>query len=151
MDGDEMCDRVVRVLEGDSTALATYEQRRELTEVEEARKLWRRENGVVDRSPKLAFAAPKIRKPEIATPPAESRPRPQCAISRYADVHRIVLALLDQPHTFKDLIIATNGDVSDSKIRDVLRIAVQKVEVAKDGNAYALASRPETAVAAALG
>jgi hypothetical protein len=65
-------------------------------------------------------------------------------------MRRIVLALLDQPHTFKDLIIATNGDVSDSKIRDVLRIAVQMGEVAKDGNAYALASRPETAVAAAL-
>ena len=62
----------------------------------------------------------------------------------------IILKLLDRPRSFKDLITATNGEVSDSTIRKVLQIGVQKGELVNlENNTYLLASVPETAVAAA--
>ena len=106
IDGDEMRDRVIRVLEGDLKAKA--------------------------RRPKP--------KPE----------RSQNTVVRYSDVRPIILKLLDRPRSFKDLITATNGEVSDSTIRKVLQIGVQKGELVNlENNTYLLASVPETAVAAA--
>lgn len=136
-DGDNVRDRVIGVLEGDSTALATYDGRRELTQVAQARELWEREK-----------FRPKRRKP-MPEPKPESRPRH--AITKYAEVHRHIIPLLTQPRTFKDLIMETNGDVSDMRIREVLRNAIAKGEVVNNDNTYLLVSVPETTVAEALG
>lgn len=138
-DGDNVRDRVIRVLEGDSTALATYDGRRELTQVAQARELWEQEQS---RSERRKLAPQPTPKPQ---------PRPRHAITRYADVRRHIMPLLTQPRTFKDLIMATNGDVSDTTIREVLRNAVAKGEVVNNDNTYLLVSGPETAVAAAPG
>jgi len=133
-DGDNVRDRVIRVLEGDSTALATYDGRRELTQVAQARELWEQQKSRPSRKPK---------------PKPVSRPRH--AVTRYADVRRRIMPLLTQPRTFKDLIMETEGDVSDTTIREVLRNAVAKGEVVNDDNTYLLVSGPETAVAASVG
>jgi len=138
-DGDDVRARVIQVLEGDSTALATYDGRRELTQVAQARKLWEHENS---RS-KRRRSTPK--------PTPKPVPRPRHAVTRYADVRRHIMPLLTQPRTFKDLIMETNGDVSDTTIREVLRNAVAKGEVTNKDNTYRLVSVPETAVAATAG
>lgn len=72
-------------------------------------------------------------------------------ITKYAEVHRHIMPLLTQPRTFKDLIMETNGDVSDMRIRDVLRNAIAKGEVVNNDNTYLLVSVPETAVAEIAG
>jgi hypothetical protein len=136
-DGDNVRARVIQVLEGDSTALATYDGRRELTQVAQARTLWEQEQ-----------SRSKRRK---STPKPTPQPRPRHAITRYADVRRHIMPLLTKPRTFKDLIMETNGDVSDTTIRDVLRNAVAKGEVANNDNTYLLVSVPETAVAEIAG
>jgi len=136
-DGDNVRARVIQVLEGDSTALATYDGRRELTQVAQARELWEREK-----------SQSKRRK---STPTPKPQPRPRHAVTRYADVRRHIMPLLMQPRTFKDLIIETQGDVSDTTIREVLRNAVAKGEVTNEDNTYLLVSVPETAVAASAG
>ena len=138
-DGDNVRDRVIRVLEGDSTALATYDGRRELTQVAQARELWEREKSQL------------MRRKSTPKPTPKPQPRPKHAITRYADVRRHIMPLLTQPRTFKDLIMETNGDVSDTTIREVLRNAVAKGEVANKDNTYLLVSVPETAVAATAG
>lgn len=138
-DGDNIRARVIQVLEGDSTALATFDGRRELTQVAQARALWEQEQS---RS-KRRRSTPK--------PTPKPVPRPRHAISRYADVRRHIMPLLTKPRTFKDLIMETNGDVSDTTIRDVLRNAIAKGEITNTDNAYLLVSVPETAVAAAPG
>jgi len=136
-DGDNVRERVIRVLEGDSTALATYDGRRELTQVAQARELWEQEKS----QPKRCKPMPKS-KPET---------RLRNAITKYAEVRRHVLPLLTHPCSFKDLIVETNGDVSDTTIRDVLRNAIAKGEVVNNDNTYLLVSVPETAVAATAG
>jgi hypothetical protein len=143
IDGDDMRVRVVRVLEGDTLALGTYEGRRELTHVAEARALWEYEKGALDRARETALKQRRTR-------PIPSKPTN--TVTKYSEVRPIILALLDQPRSFKDLIIATNGDVSDSTIRDVLRIGVDKGDLIKPHNdTYLLASVPQTAVAAVTG
>lgn len=137
-DGDNVRDRVIRVLEGDSTALATYDGRRELTQVAQARELWEREK-------------PQPMRRNTPKPAPKPQPRPRHAVTKYADVRRHIMPLLTQPRTFKDLIMATNGDVSDTTIRNVLRNAVAKGEVTNNDNTYLLVSVPETAVAATAG
>lgn len=138
-DGDNVRERVIRVLEGDSTALATYDGRRELTQVTQARELWEHEKS---RS-KLRKLVPK--------PKPKPEPRPRHMITKYAEVRRHIMPLLTQPRTFKDLIMETNGDVSDMTIRDVLRNAIAKGEVVNSDNTYLLVSVPETAVAEIAG
>ena len=79
------------------------------------------------------------------------KPKPTNTVTKYSEVRPIILELLDQPRSFKDLIIATNGDVSDSTIREVLRIGIEKGELIKPNDTYILASAPQTAVAAITG
>lgn len=138
-DGDNVRARVIQVLEGDSTALATYDGRREMTQVAQARELWAQEQSRSERR-KLA-----------PQPPPKPQSRPRHAVTKYADVRRHIMPLLTQPRTFKDLIMETNGDVSDTTIREVLRNAVAKGEVVNKDNTYLLVSVPETAVAATAG
>ncbi len=138
-DGDNMRARVIQVLEGDSTALATYDGRRELTQVAQARALWELEKSQSKRRKLTPQPTPK------------PQPRPRHAVTRYADVRRHIMPPLMQPRTFKDLIIETQGDVSDTTIREVLRNAVAKGEVVNNDNTYLLVSVPETAVAASAG
>jgi hypothetical protein len=142
IDGDDMRNRVVRVLEGDMMALDTYETRGALTHVADARELWKNEKGATARARVAAIQA-KQRRESI---PARN------SITKYSEVRPIILKLLDQPRSFKDLIIATNGDVSDSTIRNVLRIGIEKGEVIKpESSTYVLASAPQTAVAVVTG
>lgn len=138
-DGDNVRARVIQVLEGDCTALATYDGRRELTQVAQARELWEREK------PQPSRQTPSR---NLET---KSQPRPRHAVTKYADVRRHIMPLLTQPRTFKDLIMETNGDVSDTTIRSVLRNAVARGEVVNKDNTYLLVSVPETAVAATAG
>ena len=143
IDGDEMRTRVVRVLEGDKLGLDQYDHRYELEDVETARKLWEHEKGATERARIAAIEAKKRR-------PKPKPERNRNTITKYSDVRPIILKLLDRPRSFKDLLIATNGDVSDSTIRKVLQIGVQKGELVNlENNTYLLASVPETAVAAA--
>lgn len=145
IDGDDMRARVVRVLEGDTLALETYETRGALTHVAEARALWEHEKGATERARTATIEAKRNRRKEKPTPPRNT-------ITKYSEVRLIVFKLLDQPHTFKDLITATNGDVSDTAIRRVLSIGIEKGDVINPENAtYVLASVPQTAVAAATG
>ena len=50
----------------------------------------------------------------------------------YSDVRRIVHGLLHKPNSFRDLIIATEGTVSDSTIRTVLRNGLETRELGRD-------------------
>lgn len=159
IDGDDMRARVVRVLEGDTLALETYETRGGLTHVAEARVLWEHEKGAIERARTATIEAKRNRRnastPTIISPRNVSTPTitsPRNTITKYSEVRPIVFKLLDQPHTFKDLITATNGDVSDATIRKVLSIGIEKGDLIKPENAaYVLASVPQTAVAAATG
>jgi hypothetical protein len=72
--------------------------------------------------------------PVIFAEPPEQRPRPQAPVLPYAEVRTRVHALLTKPHAFRDLIIATNGDMSDSVIRTVLRNGLEKRELSRDTN-----------------
>ena len=138
-DGDNVRSRVIQVLEGDRTALATYDGRHELTQVAQARELWEQEKSRSERRKSVPKPTPNL------------QPRPRHVITKYAEVHRHIMPLLTQPRTFKDLIMETNGDVSDMRIRDVLRNAIAKGEVVNNDNTYLLVSVPETAVAEIAG
>jgi len=143
IDSDEMRDRVVRVLEGDLVALDTYETRGALTDVENARALWEHEKGAAERAHQVRIRAKKLRPKRKLAPKRNT-------ITKYSEVRPIILNLLDQPRSFKDLITATKGDVSDSTIREVLRNGLIKGELVKPhNNTYLLAPVPQTAVAAA--
>ncbi|WP_299850595.1 hypothetical protein [uncultured Roseovarius sp.] len=149
IDGDDMRARVVRVLEGDTLALETYETRGALTHVAEARALWVHEKGAIERAREATIEAKRYRR-NVST--STSTKPPRNTITKYSEVRPIIFKLLDRPRAFKDLITATNGDVSDSTIRDVLRIGIEKGDVIKPESAtYVLASVPQTAVAAATG
>ena len=142
IDADDMRDRVIRVLEGDSLGLDHYDARHELGDVETARKQWEHEKGGADRAQHARLIAKKRRKPKQA--------RALNTINKYSEVRPIIMGLLDRPRSFKDLITATNGDVSDTTIRKVLQIGIEKGDLVQpQTNTYLLASVPETAVAAA--
>lgn len=85
-------------------------------------------------------------------PPSVPPPVPPTVKRRYltySEVRQIIHGLLAKPHSFKDLIIATNGDVSDSTIRDVLRNGLLTFELSRsDAGHYLLsgAEVPEVAV-----
>lgn len=140
IDGDEMRDRVIRVLEGDMMALNTYEGRGSLSQVDQARALWERE--------KNAHKRVRSARAKGSRTIASSPPRPQHKVTRYSDVRAIILPLLEQPKKFKDLIMATDGDVSDSTIRLVLNYAIEKGEVVRDAETHVYSLVPQTAVAA---
>lgn len=135
-DGDAVRVRVIRVLEGDTSAPDTYDGRGALSDVAGARALWERQKQAIHRV--------RADKEKQAT-------RPRYKVSRYKDVRNIILPLLKQPQTFKELIFATEGDVSDSTIRMVLNNAIDKGEVVRDADTHVYSLLPETAVAAATG
>jgi hypothetical protein len=85
----------------------------------------------------------------LPPPSSPSSPTVKRSHLTYAEVRKIIHGLLAKPHSFKDLIIATNGDVGDSKIRDVLRNGLLTFELSRsDDGRYLLsgASRPQTPV-----
>jgi len=143
IESDEMRDHVVRVLEGDKLGLDQWDMRYELADVETARELWEYEKGAAERA-RIASIEAKKRRPKPQTPKYRN------AVTKYSEVRSIIHTLLDSPHSFKDLITATKGDVSDTTIRKVLHIGVEKGELVQPhSHTYLLASVPETAVAAA--
>lgn len=129
--GDDVRARVVRVLEGDTKALDHYEGRGSLNHVEEARELWEREKDARARTDAQRTARPKI--------------KPQRQGVRYAEARPKVMALLDRPHTVKELSDETG--FSDGVIRTVLNKAIEKGTVEKHGPEYR--GVPDTPVAAA--
>ncbi|MBA3911121.1 MAG: hypothetical protein C0524_14915 [Rhodobacter sp.] len=71
-------------------------------------------------------------------PPDTPKEKP---LKKPASVKAVVYALLTEPRTFKDLIIATGGDVSDSVIRTVLREGRDSFELSRDDDGrYLIAS-----------
>ena len=62
----------------------------------------------------------------------KAAPRPRAALKRPDEIKAIVYRLLAEPHTFKDLIIATQGDVSESGIRNVLNAGRAAFELSRD-------------------
>lgn len=83
-------------------------------------------------------------------PPDTPKEKP---MTKPADVKVVVYALLNEPRTFKDLIIATGGDVSDSTIRTVLREGRDSFELSRDddGRYQVTRSVPQSLVAANSG
>ncbi len=152
MDSDLVRRRVVRVLEGDSSALDTYEGRGDLTHIDEARVFWEYEKDAPERARIAAEKARRVRKLRSHKPKATHAPKVKAAISSRADVAPIVFDLLTKPHKFKDLIIATGGDVSEHSIRNVLRSGTDDGSILRrtDGT-YVLASVPEVLVEAVAG
>lgn len=70
-------------------------------------------------------------------PPAPLPVKPK--FPTYADVRQIVHGLLHEPHSFKDLIIATDGEVPEGAIRDVLRKGLLTFELSRaDDGRYLL-------------
>lgn len=135
-DGDVVRSRVVRVLEGDRSALDTFDELGVLSDLAGARGLWDQQRQSTQRVRKV--------KTKQAT-------RPRHKVTRYKDVRNIILPLLEQPQRFKELIIATDGDVSDATIRLVLNNAIEKGEIVRDADTHVYSLVPETAVAAATG
>lgn len=71
-------------------------------------------------------------------PPDKPKEKP---LKKPASVKAVVYSLLTEPRTFKDLIIATGGDVSDSTIRTVLREGRDSFELSRDDDGrYLIAS-----------
>lgn len=124
--GDDVRSRVVRVLEGDTKALDHYEGRGSLNHVKEARELWERE--------KIARTRPPLQSP---------RKEPKTV--RYMEARPVVMAALDQLRTVKELSDETG--FSDGVVRTVLKKAIEKGTVEKQGHEYRLV--PDTPVAAA--
>ncbi|PIE13500.1 MAG: hypothetical protein CSA68_11630 [Rhodobacterales bacterium] len=135
IDGDDMRDRVVRVLDGDALALDAYEARSLLTHIGEARALW------------IAHNAPKPARRTRTKPAPTTQPRAK--VGKYADVRAALMPLLNRPMTFKDLVLATNGDLSDTVMRDVLRTAIAKGEIVQDPKTWEYRTAPHKAVAEA--
>lgn len=141
-DSDVVRNRVIRVLEGDTSALDTYDGRGALTHVADARKLWEHEKSASQRAREANKLAKERRERKACAH------RPKHKIARYADVRAIVLPLLNKPHSTKDLVIATNGDVSDTMIRKVLNNALEKGEIVCNPETHQYQVVPETVVAA---
>ncbi len=87
--------------------------------------------------------------------PSPSSPTVKRHYLTYSEVRQIIHGLLATPHSFKDLIIATNGDVSDSTIRNVLNNGLLTFELSRsDDGRYLLSgvsARPQLLVAAQSG
>lgn len=82
-------------------------------------------------------------------PPPAPPPVPKKAL----DVKALVYSLLVEPHSFKDLIIATGGEVPDGAIRTVLREGRECFELSRDdeGRYQVARSVPQSLVAANSG
>ncbi|MFL4471553.1 hypothetical protein ACERZ8_17330 [Tateyamaria armeniaca] len=138
VDPDALRRRIIMLLEGDDLHMDGEGLELLKSHLPHARELWEKHK---------ALQRPTPPKPD-PTPPKP--PKPRNKTTKYSDVLPIVHKLLDQPRTFKDLIIATNGDVSDAKIREVLRRGLAAGRLIQDDrHRYTLA--PETAVVAATG
>ena len=138
IDGDDMRERVIRVLEGDTSALSAYD---DMSQVERARKLWADEKAIPERAKNARERQSKV----ISM-------RRRAKVSKYADVRAAIMPVLDTPKTFKDLLHATDGDLSDTVMRDVLRNAITKGEIVQDPKTWEYSRvGPETAVAACAG
>jgi predicted transcriptional regulator of viral defense system len=117
--------------------------------------------GLVERTGKDVYRkVPQSRK--LAAPPPSPAPLipmrlhpvSKRAISNYANVRQIVHGLLIEPHAFRDLIFATNGDVSEGTIRSVLNNGLLKGELSRaDDGRYQLVTSalPQLSVAANSG
>ena len=143
IDGDEMRKRVIQVLEGNSNALDAYAS--QMTHMADARKLW------ADRKDAKARAqvAREKQSERVACRRAHPKPKLRNQITDRAKVREILLSHLDQPMRFKDLLAATNGDLSDSVMRNVLKDAVARGEITRHPETFAYRLAPKTAVAAA--
>jgi len=151
MDGDIVRNRVIRVLEGGSSALDTYDGRGDLSCIDEARALWEHEKGATERARIASIEARRRRATNPVRPKKPAVKRIYSAITSRADVEPIVYNLLTEPHTFRDLIFATDGDVSEWSIRSVLRRGVEDGKIRLEGRTYILETVPETVLEAATG
>lgn len=129
IDADQLRANVLRVLRGGEIAGA--DPRNGFDGIDIARELWAHEQGEPER-------AREQRKKQRAMP--RQAPR-RNAIASYSAVRSAILPLLSEPRQFKDLIAATDGEVSDWLIRKVLANAVNKGEVIRDDaqHTYSLA------------
>ena len=130
-DGDDVRARVIRVLEGDTSALDVYEGRGSLNQVEVARDLWERAKAEQARANAQRIARRKV--------------KPKRQGVRYAEARPVVMAALDQLRTVKELSDQTG--FSDGVVRTVLNKAIEKGTVEKHGHEYRRV--PDTPVAAA--
>lgn len=77
-------------------------------------------------------------------PPPAVAPPPKAT---YADVRKIVHDLLrDRPHKFKDLIMSTEGNVSEGTIRTVLRNGLLTSELVRSWDAHYSLAPPQSVV-----
>ncbi len=137
-DGEVVRTRVVRVLEGDTSALDTFDGRGALSDVAHARELWELEK---QRSAQ-ARRAFDLRRRQRDNPPPQSKSRRV----KYIEARPKILGLLSQPHTVQELSDATG--YTDGVVRTVINNAVAKGELRQNGTQFSV---PETAVAAATG
>ena len=132
LDDEILRARIVAVLEGGDAPVLAYGVGKNPAGLKEARDMWASPRP----APKLTAATkPKaIPKPapQPTAPKPAAPPRPPAQITTYSDVRRIVHGLLHKPNSFRDLIIATQGNVSDSTIRTVLRNGLETRELGRD-------------------
>ena len=138
MNADVLRARIIAILEGDDAPMLAYGVGKNPAGLKEARDLWAERSRPMlteaVRLPRIVSKAPQRMVPIIVEEIPVPRPRPHAPVLPYAEVRALVHTLLSKPHSFKDLIITTGGDVSDSVIRTVLRNGLEKRELIRDTN-----------------
>lgn len=124
IDPDALRKHVLHILNGGEITGA--DARNVFGGIDAARRLWEAENNL----------PPRPKKPKRRDAP------PRGVSPSYSVVRSAILPLLSEPHQFKELIFATDGEFGDSIIRKVLANAIRKGEVEHDGenHTYVLAA-----------
>lgn len=128
LDADVLRARIVAILDGGDAPTLAYGVGKNPAGLKEARDMW----AAPQPTPKPKATARPKPKPQPTAPKTAAPPRPPAQITTYSDVRRIVHGLLHKPNSFRDLIIATEGNVSDSTIRTVLRNGLETRELGRD-------------------
>ena len=138
IESDAMRSRVIRVLNGDTLGLQAYAGTGIMSNVDEARRMWK--EGARHPTP---HKEPSLRAPDPKPPRAMS------AIRNYSAIHDLVYRQLEiRPSRFSELNIAFNGDVSDTVMRKVLKDGLEKGELTRAAHSWVYRLVPHNSVEA---
>ena len=141
IDGDDMRDRVVQILEGASISLAAFDARNTHTNVDKARQCWAHEKAAPTRQ--QAAREEQARKVKARTGAIGTATPTKPQITRTT----VLETLRDGPKTIREIGFALDGELETSSIRQHLEKAALQNLVDRDGPFWGI--RPQSALVAA--
>ena len=151
IDAEILRSRIITILESEAPPSLAYGLGQHPEGLVEARAMWaamrpRPSTGIPANLPRIV---PK------AQPPAPLVPVKTRTEHKYEDVRVLIYELLKTPHSYRDLVIATGGDIGEHQIRRALKEGLEQRLLSRDTKGRHLlrksAALPQLSVAANSG